>query len=94
MRGFYHTRTSEATHNLMPVPRRNVAVSLIMILGVLVGAGGVPPLIGFLADSFSFPLAFGMAGPTTSASPLLLGLFPSRKDTPRTDDEKKPSAFQ
>jgi NNP family nitrate/nitrite transporter-like MFS transporter len=64
-----------------PRSRRNVAVSLIMIVAILVGAGGVPPLVGFLADSFSFSLAFSVAGLATLASLLLLGLFPSRKST-------------
>jgi hypothetical protein len=52
-----------------------------MIVAILVGAGGVPPLVGFLADSFSFSLAFSVAGLATLASLLLLGLFPSRKST-------------
>jgi NNP family nitrate/nitrite transporter-like MFS transporter len=79
---------------IFPLSRRNVAVSLILILGMLVGAGGVPPLIGFVADSLSFPLAFGMAGAATLASLLLLGLFPSHKSAPRTDDGKERSAFR
>ena len=62
---------------LFPLPVRNVAVSMIMIVGVFVGAGVVPPAIGSLADRFSFSLAFGAAGMATLASLLLLRLLPS-----------------
>jgi MFS family permease len=63
---------------VFPLPLRNVAVSMIMVLGALLGAGGVPPAIGFLADRSSFSLAFSAAGLATLGSVLLLGLFPTR----------------
>jgi MFS family permease len=71
---------------VFPLPLRNVAVSMIMILGVLVGSGGVPPAIGFLADRYSFSLAFSAAGVATLASLALLGFFPSRNSLKREAD--------
>lgn len=68
---------------VFPLPLRNVAVSMIMVLGALLGAGGVPPAIGMLADSFSFSLALSAAGLATLASLLLLGFFP--KGEPRRE---------
>jgi MFS family permease len=74
---------------VFPLPLRNVAISMIMVFGVLVGAGGVPPAVGFLADRYSFSLAFAMAGLATLASLLLLGSFRSpgrmRKQVDRGD---------
>ena len=68
--------------SVFPLRVRNVAVSMVLILGSLVGAGGVPPLVGFLADSHSFSFAFGAAGLATLASLLLFGFFPSPGPTP------------
>jgi MFS transporter, NNP family, nitrate/nitrite transporter len=51
--------------SVFPLPVRNVAVSMVLILATLFGAGGVPPLIGFLADTVSFSFAFGAAGAAT-----------------------------
>ena len=73
---------------VFPLPLRNVAVSMIMILGFLVGAGGVPPVIGYLADSYSFSFAFSAAGLATLASAYLLGVFPSRTRMKKADDAK------
>lgn len=75
---------------VFPLPLRNVAVSMIMILGALLGAGGVPPAIGFLADSSSFSLAVSTAGLVTLASLLLLGFFPSRTSAQRTEKGAEP----
>lgn len=63
---------------VFPPSLRNVAVSMVLVLATLVGAGGVPPLVGVLADHVSFSFAFGVAGATTLASLALLGFFPSR----------------
>ena len=76
---------------VFPLPLRNVAVSMIMVLGALLGAGGVPPAIGVLADAFSFSLAFSVAGLATLASLLLLGFFPSRTRAHRTDKAASPN---
>jgi MFS family permease len=57
---------------------RNVAVSMVLILASLFGGGGVPPLIGVLADGHSFSFAFGAAGLGTLASLLILRRFPGR----------------
>jgi len=73
---------------VFPLPLRNVAVSMVMILGFLVGAGGVPPVIGYLADSYSFSFAFSAAGLATLASAYLLGVFPSRTGMNKVDDAK------
>ncbi|HTX54826.1 MAG TPA: hypothetical protein VMD08_15580, partial [Candidatus Baltobacteraceae bacterium] len=61
------------------------ALSMIMVLAALIGAGTVPPLVGLLADHFSFSFAFGAAGFATLASLFLLGFirFRSRTDNPR-----------
>ncbi len=48
---------------------------MIMVIASLIGAGSVPPLVGFLADHFSFSFAFGAAGVGTLASLFLLGLL-------------------
>jgi NNP family nitrate/nitrite transporter-like MFS transporter len=64
--------------SVFPPATRNVAVSMVLILATLVGAGGVPPLIGVLADHVSFSFAFGAAGLATLASLVLLGIVPSR----------------
>jgi NNP family nitrate/nitrite transporter-like MFS transporter len=64
--------------SVFPLPVRNVAVSMVLILASLFGAGGVPPFVGFLADHVSFSFAFGAAGVGTLASLCLLGLVPSR----------------
>jgi len=78
--------------SVFPLSVRNVAVSMVMILASLVGAGGVPPLVGFLADGYSFSLAFGVAGLATLTSLLLLGFLPSRGTTQRAEDGKDRSA--
>jgi NNP family nitrate/nitrite transporter-like MFS transporter len=51
--------------SVFPLPIRNLAVSMVLILATLFGAGGVPPLIGFLADTVSFSFAFAAAGAAT-----------------------------
>jgi NNP family nitrate/nitrite transporter-like MFS transporter len=66
--------------SVFPLPIRNVAVSMVLILATLVGAGGVPPLIGLLADHFSFALAFGAAGAATLALLVPLGRVLSRSE--------------
>ena len=71
---------------VFPTPFRNIAVSMVMIVGVLVGAGLVPPAVGFLADRYSFSVAFGAAGLATLASLFLLGSFPSRTRPRRPHD--------
>jgi len=53
----------------------------------LVGAGAVPPLIGFLADTVSFSFAFSAAGAATLAFLVFLGRFPARGVTPSDGDE-------
>jgi NNP family nitrate/nitrite transporter-like MFS transporter len=77
---------------VFPAPFRNIAVSMVMILGVLVGAGVVPPAVGFLADRYSFSVAFGAAGLATLASLLLLGCFPPRTRSRGANDARERSA--
>jgi len=76
---------------VFPAPFRNIAVSMVMIIGVLVGAGAVPPAVGFLADRYSFSFAFGAAGLATLASLLLLGCFPTRTAPHRATDARERS---
>jgi NNP family nitrate/nitrite transporter-like MFS transporter len=72
--------------SVFPLPVRNVAVSMVLILASLIGAGVVPPLVGFLADRYSFSFAFGAAGVATLASLLLFGFFPPRGTAKSADD--------
>jgi NNP family nitrate/nitrite transporter-like MFS transporter len=74
---------------VFPAPFRNIAVSMVMIIGVLVGAGAVPPAVGFLADRYSFSVAFGATGLVTLVSLLLLGCFPSRTASYRPTDARE-----
>ena len=78
--------------SVFPLPVRNVAVSMVLILASLVGAGAVPPFIGFLADHFSFSFAFGMAGLATLASLFLLGFVPTRATLLGAHDRENGSA--
>jgi NNP family nitrate/nitrite transporter-like MFS transporter len=64
--------------SVFPSSIRHVAVSAVFVLAALIGAGGVPPIVGVLADHFSFSVAFAAAGGATLASLLLFGLVPSR----------------
>jgi fucose permease len=60
---------------------------MVLIFSTLVGAGAVPPLIGFLADTVSFSFAFSAAGAATLAFLVFLGCFPARGVTPSDGDE-------
>jgi NNP family nitrate/nitrite transporter-like MFS transporter len=68
-----------------PLPVRNLAVSMVLIVATLFGAGGVPPLIGLLADTVSFSFAFAAAGVATLASLVLFRGFPAGGATRRAD---------
>lgn len=77
--------------SVFPRPVRNVAVSMVLILATLFGAGGVPPLIGILADSVSFSFAFGVAGVATLAFLVFFRFFRSGSATrPFEDRENRP----
>ena len=71
--------------SVFPLPVRNLAVSMVLIMATLFGAGGVPPLIGLLADTVSFSFAFGVAGAATLAFLVLFRFFPSGGATQRDD---------
>ena len=75
-----------------PLPVRNLAVSMVLIVATLFGAGGVPPLIGFLADTVSFSFAFGAAGLATLAFLALFRFYPSGSATQHTDGRETRSA--
>jgi fucose permease len=64
---------------------------MVLILASLIGAGGVPPLVGFLADRYSFSFAFGAAGVAALACLLLFGFFPPRGAPQSADDRKNRS---
>jgi len=70
--------------SVFPLPVRNLAVSMVLILATLFGAGGVPPLIGFLADTVSFSFAFGTAGAATLAFLVCFRVFPAGATAQRT----------
>jgi NNP family nitrate/nitrite transporter-like MFS transporter len=74
-----------------PVPVRNVAVSMVLICATLFGAGGVPPLIGLLADAVSFSLAFAAAGAVTLAFIVCFRFFSAGKGRQRIDSRDAPS---
>jgi NNP family nitrate/nitrite transporter-like MFS transporter len=78
--------------SVFPLPVRNLAVSMVLILATLFGAGGVPPLIGLLADTVSFSFAFSVAGAATLAFIVLFRCFPSSSATLRADNRDTPSA--
>jgi MFS transporter, NNP family, nitrate/nitrite transporter len=59
------------------LPVRNLAVSMVLIVATLLGAGGVPPLIGLLADTVSFSFAFGAAGAATLVFVVCFSVLPS-----------------
>ncbi len=80
--------------SVFPLPVRSLAVSMVFIMALLVGAGGVPPLIGFLADAVSFSFAFGAAGAVTLAFLMLFRFFPSGSAPRPSDDGEIRSAFK
>jgi NNP family nitrate/nitrite transporter-like MFS transporter len=55
-----------------PSQLRSVAVSLLILIGFLLGGGGIPPLIGYFAEVFSFSFGFSLLGISILA---LLPLF-------------------
>jgi MFS family permease len=63
-----------AASRLVPSAMRNLAISLTTAVGVILGGGGVPTLVGYLAEAASFSLAFTLVGGLASLSPLLLRL--------------------
>jgi len=75
-----------------PLSVRNLAVSMVLIVATLFGAGGVPPLIGVLADTVSFSFAFGVAGATTLAFIVCFSAFPAGASTRRADSRETRSA--
>lgn len=63
-----------AVSHLVPAQMRNLAISLTTGVGVILGGGGVPAGIGYLAEVASFSLAFTLLGALVLLSPLLLRL--------------------
>ena len=61
-----------AVSHLVPGPMRNLGVALTTAVGVFLGGGGVPALVGFLAELASFSTAFTVVGALAIFSPLLL----------------------
>jgi NNP family nitrate/nitrite transporter-like MFS transporter len=57
---------------IFPANLRGLAVSIVTIVGSLVGAGLIPPGIGYLAEIASFSLALCLLGLFTLSMPLLL----------------------
>ena len=47
---------------IFPTPLRNVAVSLVMLVGFLLGGGAIPTGIGHWAEAFSFSSGFSLLG--------------------------------
>jgi NNP family nitrate/nitrite transporter-like MFS transporter len=61
-----------AVSRIAPAQMRNLAISLTTAVGVILGGGGVPAGIGYLAEVASFSLAFTLLGALVLLSPLLL----------------------
>jgi len=61
-----------AVSRLVPVQMRNLGVALTTAVGVFLGGGGVPTLVGYLAEVASFSTAFTVVGALAILSPLLL----------------------
>jgi NNP family nitrate/nitrite transporter-like MFS transporter len=61
-----------AVSRIAPTQMRNLAISLTTAVGVILGGGGVPAGIGYLAEVASFSLAFTLLGALVLLSPLLL----------------------
>jgi NNP family nitrate/nitrite transporter-like MFS transporter len=61
-----------AVSHLVPGQMRNLGVALTTAVGVFLGGGGVPALVGLLAESASFSAAFTVVGALAIFSPLLL----------------------
>ncbi len=66
-----------------PSPLRNLAVSLVIMIGYLVGGGVFPFGIGYIAERFSFSWSFLIQGLLTlGVVPLLLKIHPRQDDNP------------
>jgi len=61
-----------AVSRLVPAEMRNLAISLTTAVGAVLGGGGVPALVGYLAEVASFPTGFTVVGALALLSPLLL----------------------
>jgi MFS transporter, NNP family, nitrate/nitrite transporter len=61
-----------AVSRLVPGQMRNLGVALTTAVGVFLGGGGVPALVGYLAEVASFSAAFTVVGALAIFSPLLL----------------------
>jgi NNP family nitrate/nitrite transporter-like MFS transporter len=73
-----------AVSRLVPVQMRNLGVALTTAVGVFLGGGGVPTLVGYLAEVASFSTAFTVVGALAILSPLLLRV----RSEPGTDHNR------
>lgn len=70
-----------AVSRLVPGQMRNLGVALTTAVGVFLGGGGVPALVGYLAEVASFSAAFTVVGALAIFSPLLLRVESRRAAT-------------
>ncbi len=77
-----------AVSRLVPVQMRNLGVALTTAVGVFLGGGGVPALVGYLAEVASFSIAFTVVGALALLSPLLLRVG-STPGTTHDGDQKR-----
>jgi len=70
-----------AVSRLVPGQMRNLGVALTTAVGVFLGGGGVPALVGYLAEVASFSAAFTVVGALAIFSPLLLRVASRRAAT-------------
>ncbi|HTX54877.1 MAG TPA: MFS transporter [Candidatus Baltobacteraceae bacterium] len=74
-----------AVSQLVPPHMRNLAISLTIAMGVVLGGGGVPSLIGYLAEVASFSAGFTLLGIVTLCSMLLLRVSPPARTSVAAD---------
>ena len=79
---FFHPYYALVTQFVAP-SRRHLAVSVVSIAGMFIGGGLIPPLIGYLAEAWSFAGATLLLGAAAFASPGLLLLSSARTSSLR-----------
>ena len=74
-----------AVSRIVPVQMRNLGVALTTAVGVFLGGGAVPALVGYVAEVASFSTAFTVVGALAIFSPLLLRI--SSRSEPATNHD-------
>ncbi len=64
-----------ALSNLTPLSERSMAIGVAVSIGMIIGNGGAPVLLGFIADHFSFQIGITWLGILTAASSVAVRLL-------------------